>query len=110
VDPIITVAVLGLLGTVIAALITWHAATSNARAERRNAAQEAADKALADAQAATQAEREELLGLRNKRLEEMANQLGSARQALAIARKENEALAAENEDLRRERHEPGGPS
>lgn len=91
-DAAIIVAVLGLIGTLATAAIAWHASTSNNRTRRRDAAHRAAQRGLAEARAATAAERREYERLRDERLRESAEQLGATRIALAECQMENAAL------------------
>jgi chromosome segregation ATPase len=107
-DPVVAAGLLAAVATIVAALFAWHAATTNARTTSRNAAQEAAERArreatadLEAARAETQREREEYLELRNRRLEEMANQLGSARMGLAEERQRRKELEAAVKALER---------
>lgn len=91
-DPIVTVALLGLVGTVTAALLVWHASVSNQSRMSRNVGLEAAERGLSEARKATEAERREYERLRDERLREFADQLGNARIDLANCQLECAAL------------------
>lgn len=104
VETEVIVALFALVGTIITALLYFLSSTRNTQVQSRNAAELALAEQRRDletARAATAEERQQLLELRDTRLEEMANQLGSARMSLAEERQRRKELETEVEALGR---------